>query len=165
MNESLESIKIIQQLYHTWKVIYLIHWAHTSFVRTGQITTFTSPHLQPSHALREGLPARLLAQWLGDNHRLHRLTTELPQPYPTKLEGLMGVWGDPHHSIPKQRVDWGRRGGRQRMESLIDTFRFIFLLLLGSSMIRQEAPKGELSLYIVTDNRNKVYRLKIRSPD
>lgn len=174
MNESLESIKIIQQLYHTWKVIYLIHWAHTSFasfaaqaacqrrcVRTGQITTFTSPHLQPSHALREGLPARLLAQWLGDNHRLHRLTTELPQPYPTKLEGLMGVWGDPHHSITSRDV----RGGRQRMESLIDTFRFIFLLLLGSSMIRQEAPKGELSLYIVTDNRNKVYRLKIRSPD
>ena len=51
------------------------------------------------------------------------------------------------------------------MESLIDTFRFIFLLLLGSSMIRQEAPKGELSLYLITDNRNKVYRCKIRSPD
>ena len=51
------------------------------------------------------------------------------------------------------------------MESLIQGFRFIFLLVHGETMIRQEAPKGELSLYIVTDNRNKVYRLKIRSPD
>jgi NADH dehydrogenase (ubiquinone) Fe-S protein 2 len=83
MNESLESIKIIQQLYHTWKV--------------------------------------------------------MPTNNNSCNEGLM--------------------------ESLIDTFRFIFLLLLGSSMIRQEAPKGELSLYLITDNRNKVYRLKIRSPD
>ena len=83
MNESLESIKIIQQLYHTWKV--------------------------------------------------------MPTNNNSCNEGLM--------------------------ESLIDTFRFIFLLLLGSSMIRQEAPKGELSLYLITDNRNKVYRCKIRSPD
>ena len=25
--------------------------------------------------------------------------------------------------------------------------------------------KGELGLYILTDNRNKIYRIKIRSPD
>ena len=29
----------------------------------------------------------------------------------------------------------------------------------------RKAPKGELGLYIVTDNRNKIYRIKIRSPD
>jgi NADH:ubiquinone oxidoreductase subunit D len=51
------------------------------------------------------------------------------------------------------------------MESLIQGFRFIFLLVHGETMIRQEAPKGELSLYLITDNRNKVYRCKIRSPD
>ena len=55
--------------------------------------------------------------------------------------------------------------GNILMESLIQGFRFIFLLVHGETMIRQEAPKGELSLYLITDNRNKVYRLKIRSPD
>jgi NADH:ubiquinone oxidoreductase subunit D len=51
------------------------------------------------------------------------------------------------------------------MESMIITFRFIFILVHGFSYVRQEAPKGELGLYIVSDNRNKVYRMKIRSPD
>ena len=51
------------------------------------------------------------------------------------------------------------------MESMIETFRFIFIVVHGFTYIRQEAPKGELGLYIVTDNRNKIYRIKIRSPD
>ena len=51
------------------------------------------------------------------------------------------------------------------MESMIEYFRFIFILVHGFTYIRQEAPKGELSLYLITDNRNKVYRCKIRSPD
>ena len=38
-------------------------------------------------------------------------------------------------------------------------------MICGFTYIRQEAPKGELGLYIVTDNRNKIYRIKIRSPD
>ena len=54
---------------------------------------------------------------------------------------------------------------RSIMESMIITFRFIFILVHGFSYVRQEAPKGELGLYIVSDNRNKVYRMKIRSPD
>ena len=54
---------------------------------------------------------------------------------------------------------------RSIMESMIQTFRFIFILVHGFSYVRQEAPKGELGLYIVTDNRNKIYRIKIRSPD
>jgi len=54
---------------------------------------------------------------------------------------------------------------RSIMESMIITFRFIFILVHGFSYVRQEAPKGELGLYIVTDNRNKIYRMKIRSPD
>ena len=44
-------------------------------------------------------------------------------------------------------------------------YKFIFILVHGFTYIRQEAPKGELGLYIVTDNRNKIYRIKIRSPD
>ena len=51
------------------------------------------------------------------------------------------------------------------MESMIEYFRFFFILVHGFTYIRQEAPKGELGLYIVTDNRNKIYRIKIRSPD
>ena len=51
------------------------------------------------------------------------------------------------------------------MESMIEYFRFIFILVHGFTYLRQEAPKGELGLYIVTDNRNKIYRIKIRSPD
>ena len=51
------------------------------------------------------------------------------------------------------------------MESMIQTFTFIFIILHGFTYIRQEAPKGELGLYIVSDNRNKIYRIKIRSPD
>ena len=38
-------------------------------------------------------------------------------------------------------------------------------MICGFTYIRQEAPKGELGLYILTDNRNKIYRMKIRSPD
>ena len=51
------------------------------------------------------------------------------------------------------------------MESMIKLFKFIFIILYGFTQVRQEAPKGELGLYIVTDNRNKIYRMKIRSPD
>ena len=47
--------------------------------------------------------------------------------------------------------------------------RFIFGLshniVHGQTYLRQEAPKGELGFYIVSDNTNKVYRVKIRSPD
>jgi len=35
----------------------------------------------------------------------------------------------------------------------------------GQRYVRQEAPKGELGLYIVSDNTNNPYRVKIRSPD
>ena len=35
----------------------------------------------------------------------------------------------------------------------------------GQTIVRQEAPKGEWGLYIVSDDRNKPYRVKIRSPD
>jgi len=90
MNESLESIKIIQQMFHSFKVI---------------------------------LP--IIAKLLNINNNIKLCL----------------------------------------MESLIQGFRFIFLLVHGETMIRQEAPKGELSLYLITDNRNKVYRCKIRSPD
>ena len=92
MNESLESIKIIQQMFHSFKVI---------------------------------LPILLFDFHLSLNNNIKLCL----------------------------------------MESLIQGFRFIFLLVHGETMIRQEAPKGELSLYLITDNRNKVYRCKIRSPD
>ena len=49
------------------------------------------------------------------------------------------------------------------MESMIN---FTFCITVhGQTYLRQEAPKGELGLYIVSDNTNKVYRVKIRSPD
>ena len=48
------------------------------------------------------------------------------------------------------------------MESMIEYFRFIFILVHGFTYIRQEAPKGELGLYIVTDNRNKIYHSILR---
>ena len=35
----------------------------------------------------------------------------------------------------------------------------------GETYVTQEAPKGELGLYIVSDNTNNPYRVKIRSPD
>ena len=48
------------------------------------------------------------------------------------------------------------------MESVIYNLQFC---INGQTYLRQEAPKGELGLYIVSDNTNKVYRVKIRSPD
>jgi len=62
-------------------------------------------------------------------------------------------------------IQFTEDASRSIMESMIITFRFIFILVHGFSYVRQEAPKGELGLYIVSDNRNKVYRMKIRSPD
>ena len=54
------------------------------------------------------------------------------------------------------------------MESMIHYFKLLSegqYFAGGETYLRQEAPKGELGLYIVSDNRNKVYRMKIRSPD
>ena len=54
------------------------------------------------------------------------------------------------------------------MEGMIHYFKLVsegYTFGFGDTYLRQEAPKGELGLYIVSDNRNKIYRMKIRSPD
>ena len=54
------------------------------------------------------------------------------------------------------------------MESMIHYFKLVsegYTFGCSETYLRQEAPKGELGLYIVSDNRNKIYRIKIRSPD
>jgi NADH:ubiquinone oxidoreductase subunit D len=51
------------------------------------------------------------------------------------------------------------------MESIIYSFINNYLLLKLFVYVRQEGPKGELGLIICTNNINKLYRLKIRSPD
>ena len=54
------------------------------------------------------------------------------------------------------------------MESMIHYFKLVTegqTLPKGETYVTQEAPKGELGLYIVSDNTNNPYRVKIRSPD
>lgn len=54
------------------------------------------------------------------------------------------------------------------MESMIHYFKLVTegcTLPKGRTYVRQEAPKGELGLYIVSDNANKPHRVKTRSPD
>ena len=54
------------------------------------------------------------------------------------------------------------------MESMIHQFKLISegqTLPMGNRYVRQESPKGELGLQIVSDNTNNPYRVKIRSPD
>jgi NADH:ubiquinone oxidoreductase subunit D len=45
--------------------------------------------------------------------------------------------------------------------------RFISVLLLPhqQAYLRQEAPKGELGLFMILNNIYNCYRVKIRSPD
>ena len=51
------------------------------------------------------------------------------------------------------------------IEGMIHRYIFIFLFVMKLIYVRQEAPKGELGLFIVSDNLFYVYRVKIRSPD
>ena len=54
------------------------------------------------------------------------------------------------------------------MESMIHYFKLVtegYTLPKGDIYVRQEAPKGELGLSLVSDNTNAPYRIKIRSPD
>jgi len=69
--------------------------------------------------------------------------------------------------IGQSFMNWGSKL-RDLMEALIHSFKFVtegYTLPKGQTYVRQEAPKGELGLLIVSDNTNKVYRVKIRSPD
>ena len=57
---------------------------------------------------------------------------------------------------------------KTNMESMIHYFKLVTegqTLPKGETYVTQEAPKGELGLYIVSDNTNNPYRLKLRSPD
>ena len=47
---------------------------------------------------------------------------------------------------------------------MIENFRFIFIIIHGFNYVRQEAPKGELGFYLVSDGSIAPYRCKIRSP-
>lgn len=51
------------------------------------------------------------------------------------------------------------------MESMIYSFINNYISLKLFLYVRQEGPKGELGVIISTNNINKLYRLKIRSPD
>jgi len=57
------------------------------------------------------------------------------------------------------------------MEALMSYFKFVnegYTLPKGQTFMRQEAPKGELGVLLVSDwpvNAVKPYRVKIRSPD
>ena len=62
---------------------------------------------------------------------------------------------------PKDQQTW-------KISALIHYFKLVtegYTLPKGQTYVRQEAPKGELGLLIVSDNTNKAYRVKIRSPD
>ncbi len=87
--------------------------------------------------------------------------------------------------IIKQCVDWLRRNPgpvisenhkvapparakmKENMEELIHHFKFFtegFHVPAGEALASIEAPKGEFSIYLVSDGANKPYRLKIRAP-
>ena len=87
--------------------------------------------------------------------------------------------------IIKQCVDWLRRNPgpvitdnhkvapparakmKENMEELIHHFKFFtegFHVPAGEALASIEAPKGEFSIYMVSDGANKPYRLKIRAP-
>jgi NADH-quinone oxidoreductase subunit D len=87
--------------------------------------------------------------------------------------------------IIKQCVDWlrlnpgpvisenhkvappARAKMKENMEELIHHFKFFtegFHVPAGEALASIEAPKGEFSIYLVSDGANKPYRLKIRAP-
>ncbi len=87
--------------------------------------------------------------------------------------------------IIRQCVDWLRRNPgpvitdnhkvapparakmKENMEELIHHFKFFtegFHVPAGEALASIEAPKGEFSIYLVSDGANKPYRLKIRAP-
>ena len=52
---------------------------------------------------------------------------------------------------------------KTNMESMIHQFKLVtegYTLPIGGSYVKQESPKGELGLYLVSDNTNKPYRVK-----
>jgi len=56
---------------------------------------------------------------------------------------------------------------KSSMESLISHFKLYsegFTISKGETFVGVEAPKGEFSIYLVSDSSNKPYRCKIRSP-
>ncbi len=56
---------------------------------------------------------------------------------------------------------------KENMEELIHHFKFFtegFHVPAGEALASIEAPKGEFSIYLVSDGANKPYRLKIRAP-
>jgi NADH-quinone oxidoreductase subunit D len=56
---------------------------------------------------------------------------------------------------------------KSSMESLISHFKLYsegFTISKGETFVGVEAPKGEFSIYLISDSSNKPYRCKIRSP-
>jgi len=56
---------------------------------------------------------------------------------------------------------------KQDMESLIHHFKLFtegYAVPAGEVYAAVEAPKGEFGVYLISDNANKPYRLKIRAP-
>lgn len=56
---------------------------------------------------------------------------------------------------------------KQSMEALINHFKYYsegFVVPQGDAYVATEAPKGEFGAYVVSNNTNKPYRCKLRSP-
>ena len=56
---------------------------------------------------------------------------------------------------------------KQSMEALIHHFKYYsegFIVPKGDVYMAIEAPKGEFGAYVVSNNTNKPYRCKLRSP-
>lgn len=56
---------------------------------------------------------------------------------------------------------------KNSMEALIDHFKFFsegFSVPAGHTYVATEAPKGEFGVYLVSNNSNKPYRCKVKSP-
>jgi NADH dehydrogenase I D subunit len=60
-----------------------------------------------------------------------------------------------------------RKQMKQSMEALINHFKYYtegFIIPEGDAYVATEAPKGEFGSYVVSNNTNKPYRCKLRSP-
>jgi NADH-quinone oxidoreductase subunit D len=60
-----------------------------------------------------------------------------------------------------------RKQMKQSMEALINHFKYYsegFIIPAGDAYVGTEAPKGEFGSYVVSNNTNKPYRCKLRSP-
>ncbi|MDP6079552.1 MAG: NADH-quinone oxidoreductase subunit D, partial [Arenicellales bacterium] len=67
-----------------------------------------------------------------------------------------------HKVVPPRREEM-----KQDMESLIHHFKLFtegYAVPAGEVYAAVEAPKGEFGVYLISDNANKPYRLKIRAP-